>query len=138
MTYKIDLSIPAHDDIKDIGEYTQDRYGAKQAQSYQAVLERALSAIREDPFRPGSRDRSHDANQPGLRSYHTALSNDPSETNVKSPRHLILYSEPKDDVITIARIIHETRDVERHLSPERPKHQVYKAKAPEKDRGRER
>ena len=136
--FKIELSDPARDDIQDISQYTQTRYGAKQADAYDHVVRSALDSIREDPFRPGSRDRSKDLKQPGLRSYHTSLSNDPAESHVKSPRHLILYFEPKDDVVVINRIVHESRDIDRHLSPEQDQRQVYKAKTPTKDQGRER
>lgn len=136
--YDIDLSVPARNDINDIANYSTNRYGAKHADAYESVLERALEAIREDPFRPGSRDRTKDGNLEGLRSYHTTLSNDPAETHVNSPRHLILYTEPKDNVVTVVRIIHDSRDIGRHLSPERQQRQAYKAKEPAKDQGRER
>ena len=136
--YDMDLSVPARNDIDDIATYTTDRYGAKHADAYGSVLERALEAIRDDPFCPGSRDRTEDANSNGLRSYHIALSNDPAVTDVKSPRHLILYTEPKDNVIIVVRIIHDSRDIERHVSPDRQQQSIYKAREPAMGQGRER
>lgn len=136
--YDAVLSDVAKADLLDIATYTQERYGERQADAYEQVLRNAIEAICTEPLRPGSRDRSTDLKQPGLRSYHTALPNDPSKTGVKSPRHLVLYSEPKEDRITIHRIIHEARDVEHQVTPDRETRQVYKAKENQTDHARER
>jgi|GEM_PF-381118 len=136
--FDVGLTASARDDIKEIADYAQERYGAKQAEAYQNVIEKAVMSISEDPLRPGSRDRSEDLKHPGLRSFHTALSNNPTETNVKNPRHLIFYFEPKNDRVLITRIIHDSRDIEHHLSQKPERGRVYKVTSPAKDKSRER
>ena len=50
------------------------------------------------------------------RTYHLAMSRDHMEgTRVMQPRHLLLYRQQPDGTIEIARILHDSRDLQKHL-----------------------
>lgn len=111
--YKIIRSDKAASDIIDINRYTLKTHGKEAARAYNALLWQAFTDIRDDPFRPGSRERPEIA--PGVRSYHIALSRERAASSVGSPRHLILYYLLKEDEIAVSRILHDSRDLIRHL-----------------------
>ena len=111
--YKLIRSAPADSDIAAIRDYTVKTHGREVAKAYNALLRQAFKDIRDDPFRPGSKDRPDIA--PGVRSYHIALSRERAASPVKSPRHLILYYQFKDDEIAVSRVLHDSRDLARHV-----------------------
>lgn len=132
----------ARDDLADIRRYTAERYGPAMVENYDKVLKQALNDIQQDPQRMGSKDRADDLHAPGFRSYHVALSRDRSESTVKTPRHVLLYFEPKPDEVVVSRVIHEARDLQRHL-PEQHLEQArtFKRRTEQtqsRDKGRER
>jgi len=52
----------------------------------------------------------------GARTYHISLSRTRvSGSRVKEARYLLLYRRREDGVIEVARILHDGRDLERHL-----------------------
>ena len=52
----------------------------------------------------------------GARTYHLELSRTRmTGQGVKEPRHFLLYRRRPDGVIEIARVLHEARDLARHL-----------------------
>ena len=112
------ITDPARDDLAEIRRYTEERYGTAQWQAYEAVLKRAILDIKDDPHRPGSRDRSEDLHAPSMRSYHISLSAKRAGGQVRSPRHLILYFEPNQDTVAVSRVLHDSRDLDRHLPEE--------------------
>lgn len=112
--YRVDLTDPALADIEDILRYTLDKYGRKMAQDYDRLIRQALRDLGQNPMRPGSKARPeiHEA----IRSYHISLSKTRAHSPIKSPRHLVLYFEAsKDSSVVISRILHDTRDLSRHL-----------------------
>jgi toxin ParE1/3/4 len=109
------ITDPAKSDLRDIRDYTFGRYGLAGVQSYDALLKQALRDIRDEPYRPGSKDRSEIGDN--IRSYHIAFSRHRAGTRVKSARHLILYFLRQDDVV-VSRVLHDARDLARHLPDE--------------------
>ena len=113
---KLSITAPARSDLTDIRKYTIDHYGRSGADAYDALLKQAIRDVWEDPFRPGSKERPEiGAN---IRSYHCALSRDRAASGVKSPRHFILYFLPHDDEVAISRVLHDSRDLARHIPGE--------------------
>lgn len=110
---KLLITDPARSDIREIRSYTRGQYGGPAADAYDTLLKQALRDLRDDPFRPGSKERPEiGAN---IRSYHTALSRERAASGVKAPRHFIVYFLPRDDELVISRILHDARDLARHL-----------------------
>ena len=110
---KLTITDPARSDLHDIRRYTLSRYGRVGALAYDALLKQAIRDIREDPFRPGSKERPEIGEN--IRSYHTLLSRDRAASRVKSPRHFIFYFLPREDEVAISRVLHESRDLPRHV-----------------------
>ncbi|MEM7499615.1 MAG: type II toxin-antitoxin system RelE/ParE family toxin [Pseudomonadota bacterium] len=108
------ITDPARDDLADIRRYTRERWGDRMLDAYDILLKQALLDIRDDPNRPGSKDRSDDLLAP-IRSYHVALSRGRAGSRIKAPRHVLLYFEPKEDTVVLSRVLHDSRDLARHL-----------------------
>jgi toxin ParE1/3/4 len=71
--------------------------------------------IANDPERPDSKERP-DIMIEGARTYHLKFSRSRvSGLGVKEPRHFLLYRRRKDGIIEVARILHDGRDLARHL-----------------------
>ena len=107
------ITDPARSDLQEVRRYTFRQYGRSAADAYDALLKQALRDIRYDPFRPGSKDRSEiGAN---VRTYHTAFSRERSASGLKSPRHFILYFLSRDNELVVSRVLHDSRDLARHI-----------------------
>jgi toxin ParE1/3/4 len=94
-------------------EWTIREFGIAAAVRYDNLVKQALRDIAEDPVRSGSVERP-EIMVPGARTYHLEFSRRRVTPGVKKPRHLILYRE-RDGVIEVARILHDSRDLARHL-----------------------
>ena len=89
--------------------------GKAAAARYAALIKQALRDIGWNPERPGSTEDPLITIQ-GVREYHLKYSR--SRTRgpiVKEPRHFLLYRRREDGAVEVARILHESRDLERHL-----------------------
>ena len=131
---KLSITHPARSDLTDIRRYTIDRYGRAGADGYAALLKQAIRDVWEDPFRPGSRERPEIG--ASIRSYHIARSRERAALAVKSPRHFILYFLPHDNEVVISRVLHDSRELARHI----PDDHMKKARnsVPKKGQGGER
>ena len=93
-------------------------FGEAASLRYRALIRQALFDIRADPERPGSKERSEIMIQ-GARTYHLEFSRRRvSGSTVKEPRHFLLYRRREDGVIEVVRILHDGRDLQRHLPEE--------------------
>ncbi len=128
---KLSITNPARSDLTEIRRYTLNQYGRTTADAYGTLLKQAMRDIREDPFRPGSKERPEIGEN--IRSYHTALSRDRAASGIKSPRHFILYFLPHEDVVAVSRVLHDSRDLARHI----PGDHLEKAEGiiPKRDKG---
>ena len=128
---KLSITDPARSDLIDIRRFTLNQYGRTTADAYGTLLKQAMRDIREDPFRPGSKERPEIGEN--IRSYRTALSRDRAASGIKSPRHFILYFLPNEDVVAVSRVLHDSRDLARHI----PGDHLEKAEGiiPKRDKG---
>ena len=109
--FKFNVTNSARADLVAIQGYTLANHGP--ATAYSALIRQAFKDIHADPHRPGSKERPELA--PGVRSYHVALSRDRVPQRIKRPRHLVLYFLPNPDEIVVLRVLHDSRDLARHL-----------------------
>jgi toxin ParE1/3/4 len=87
----------ARADLDDIWEFTADRWGLDQAESYLSAFENAF-------------DRA--ASAPGKgRSIHSSSA---TFYRVKSGSHFVFYEVANNQII-IVRVLHQAMDVDRHL-----------------------
>jgi len=106
---------PARRDLAAIATWTVQEFGEAAALRYKALIRQALLDIEADPERPGSRERP-DIMIEGARTYHISLSRARvTGVRVKKPRHFLLYRRRSDGLIEVARILHDTLDLTRHL-----------------------
>lgn len=115
------LTGPAKRDLSGLMEWTVQEFGERAALRYDALIKQALKDIGADPERPGSKERPEIMVR-GARTYHLEFSrNRVSGSKVKKPRHFLLYRCRDDGVVEVARILHDGRDLQRHL-PEGYRH----------------
>jgi toxin ParE1/3/4 len=123
---RIVLAPSAQNDIREALIWSQERFGQRAAERYGDLIKQALRDIVADPHRPGSAERKDIAR--GVRTYHLFFSRERARGSwgiAKKPRHFLVYRRRGEDIIDILRVLHEARDLERHL-PEQglgnPKH----------------
>ena len=113
--YDVRLTGPARRDLSGLMEWTVQEFGERAALRYDTLIKQALKDIGADPERPGSKERPEIMVR-GARTYHLECSrNRVSGSKVKEPRHFLLYRRRDDGVIEVARILHDGRDLQRHL-----------------------
>lgn len=105
----------ARRDIAAILKRSVQEFGMAASLRYRALIGQALLDLKDDLERPGSKARP-DLLVEGARTYHLALSRTRSAgARVKEPRHFLLYRRREDGVIEVARVLHDSRDLARHL-----------------------
>ena len=115
MTKRPTLSPAARRDVRSILEWSKDKFGLEAAARYRALLIQVLRDETEEPERIGSKERP-DILAPGVRTYHFMFSRDHVQgERVKAPRHFVLYRHRSGGEVEIARILHDSRDLARHL-----------------------
>jgi toxin ParE1/3/4 len=83
---------------------------------YETLIFQALKDIAADPERPGSLSRPEIVD--GARTYHLRFSRERVVGDrVRAPRHFLLYRR-RNEVLEIARVLHDARDLKRHLPGE--------------------
>ena len=112
------LSPEARRDLRDALTWSETKFGHDAKMRYEALIVQALRDIESEPARHGSIERSEIMIK-GARTYHIRFSRDRAKTAlgvVHNPRHFILYRRREDrNVIDIGRILHDGRDLQRHL-----------------------
>lgn len=109
------LTPAARQDIRDISRWSELKFGKEAAVRYRTLLMQALRDLEADPGRSGSRERP-ELLVSGARTYHLSLSRTRAgQPGVKRPRHFILYRSTAPGFIEIARILHDSSDLIRHL-----------------------
>lgn len=92
------LSQRARSDIRNIGDYTEEKWSAAQAERYVRMLFAACGELADKPLV----GRSYDACRPGLRGYPCG-------------KHVLFYRILSRNKIRIVRVLHERMDFPRHL-----------------------
>jgi toxin ParE1/3/4 len=112
---EVQVTGPARRDSAAILKRSRKEFGTAAALRYEALLVQALVDIGNDPARPGSKARPEMMIE-GARTYHLSSSrNRTAGPGVKEPRHFLLYRRRDDGVVEVARILHDSRDLQRHL-----------------------
>jgi toxin ParE1/3/4 len=104
-----------------IMKWSLKEFGEAAAPRYDALMNQALTDIADDPERPGVQQRSDLAE--GVLVYHLRFSRGRAKSApgvVRNPRHFLIYRRRHDHttVIDILRILHDSRDLARHLPEE--------------------
>jgi toxin ParE1/3/4 len=114
-TARFHVGAAARRDIATILEWTLREFGMAATERYRLLIRQALLDIASNPDLPGSRERP-EIMVNGARTYHIELSRHRvAGPKVKEPRHFILYRRRRDGVILVARVLHDSRDLQRHL-----------------------
>lgn len=92
------LTKQALDDLREIGRYTQQRWGREQRRHYLALLDRSFHDLAKNP---GQGQRC-DEIRAGYRKF-------------PSGRHVIFYRQQTAGAIQIVRVLHERMDQETNL-----------------------
>lgn len=92
------LTKQAIEDLREIGRYTQKRWGQDQRRRYLALLDRCFHALAENP----NQGQRCDEIRSGYRKY-------------PSGQHIVFYCEQNIGGIEIIRVLHERMDLEVHL-----------------------
>lgn len=107
--WRIRLGAEAELDFANILKWTTENFGARQSRVYRETLVQAISKLGNGPDVAGSRIRGEIGD--GLRTLHVAR-------HGRRGRHLLLYRVAAGQTIEIARILHDSMDLQRHLPPE--------------------
>jgi toxin ParE1/3/4 len=111
---RVRLSPEAEADLLDILQWSEERFGPGAAARYAELVIQALRDLEADAGRPGARQR--DELPPEVYSYHLAGSRDRvAGDRVRTPRHFILFQLRNDAVLDVLRILHDSRDLARHI-----------------------
>ena len=108
----IRLAAPARRDLAAIARWTVKEFGEDAWVRYETLIAQALEDLAAEPERPGSRE----VPEVGVRVYHLASSRERVVgPRVRQPRHVLVYRVREEGVVEIARVIHDARDLARHL-----------------------
>jgi len=110
------ISSVAESDIEDILAWTHERFGEAGRLRYEALLAQAIVDIAHDPERSGCTLRPELAKS--ARTYHLQFSRNQVATSVgrvKRPRHFLLFRIADQGTVEIARVLHDSMDLARHL-----------------------
>ncbi len=107
--WRVRLAATAEIDIRNILQWTHERFGDAQAQLYGETLTRAIQALTEGPYVMGSRRR--DEIGEGLFTLHVARGR-------RKGRHLVMYrvgDKGTSRTIEVLRLLHDSMDLVRHV-----------------------
>lgn len=91
------ISERAKNDLREIFEYTREKWSEEQAERYVRMLIGKFSVLAGKPL-----SRSYDDYRVGLRGYSCG-------------KHIVLYRVIPDSKVRIVRVLHERMDIIRHL-----------------------
>lgn len=111
------MSEPARRDIATILANSATHFGEVASGRYELLIATALIDLANDPERPGSRAAPELG--AGSRLYHLRNSRARSVwtgARVSNPRHFILYKVIGSGEVGVARLLHDSMDLERHTT----------------------
>jgi toxin ParE1/3/4 len=109
MKYTLRFSTQAVRDISEVLAFTLHQFGDKQRAVYQQIIRDALEELATDPENPRSKRRPEI--HPDTWTMHVGRRG-------KRARHLLLYRIKNDRFVDIARLLHDSMEIERHLPPD--------------------
>jgi toxin ParE1/3/4 len=104
--WRVRLGAQAERDLLSILQWTAENFGGQQAKNYRTTLLQSIRELAAGPDVSGARKR--DDIVKGFYSLHIAR-------HGRHGRHLLLYRLIGDQTIEIARILHDSMDLRRHL-----------------------
>jgi toxin ParE1/3/4 len=104
--WRVRLGEQAERDFTDILQWTAGNFAARQAQTYQRTLEASVQELANGPLIAGARLRNELLR--GAYTLHVAR-------HGRRGRHLLLYRVIGDRMIEIARILHDSMELRRHV-----------------------
>jgi len=111
--WRVRLTSAAVADLEQIGRWTEQRFGSRQAEVYKAVVEAALQDLAEGgPGGPGTRRR--DDIRSGISALHVRRSR-------RGGRHIVVFRVDQGadgEAIEVLRVLHDAMDLRRHLPPD--------------------
>lgn len=110
------LSPLALEDIEDILDWTNKLFGAQARTRYELLLVEAIQNVADEPELAGSHSLSEIGTNVCL--YHLRHSRNrvrDKPARVKNPRHFLIYRVNADRVVEVARVLHDSMDVRRHI-----------------------
>lgn len=109
------ITSPARRDIAAILKRSLQEFGLEASLRYRALIQQALLDLGTDQEPLGAKERPEILIE-GARTYHLAMSRTRvTGPIVKEPRHFFLYRRRQDGVVEVARILHDSQDLDRHL-----------------------
>jgi len=106
MSWRLRILDDAVKDIEDVLAATLREFGESQYETYKSLIRQALELIATDPRGPRVRARPEIHEQ--ARTLHLARIGSPA-------RHFFLLRIADDDIVEIARLLHDRMEVSRHL-----------------------
>jgi toxin ParE1/3/4 len=111
----VTLSSQASADFTAIIRRSRREFGVEAAKRYDSLIRQAIEDVGREPLRPSSRPQP-DIPIEGARTYHISLSRFRlSGRTVRNPRHILLYRCLDGNHVEIVRILHDSRDLGRHV-----------------------
>lgn len=105
--WRVRIGAAAELDFANILKWTAENFGERQSRSYRDNLVQAIGDVAADPHHIASSTR--DEILPGLRTLHVGRRG-------RRGRHLLLYRIAQGRIIEIVRILHDSMDLQRHVS----------------------
>ena len=96
---KVILRQKAIDDLNDIWDYTFEKWSAKQADKYYAIIKLSCNGIGQNP----DIGKEYDGIKKNL-------------LGLKSGKHIIFYQSLSEDKIVVIRILHERMDLKKRIT----------------------
>ncbi len=103
----------ARADIRNLLAESDRVFGPRSRAAYAALINRAITLLREKPDRAGVRQRDDLFGAPSLCHLRHAR---PRGAHPNHPRHIIIFVA-NETTLTIIRVLHEAMDIETHLTP---------------------
>jgi len=106
MSFRIRFSKAAVQDIQQVLTFTLEEFGERQYQEYRELIRLALADIASNPLRPTSKHRPE--LHRNARTFHISRQG-------KRARHFLIYRIMPDKVVDVARLLHDSMDLRRHV-----------------------
>jgi toxin ParE1/3/4 len=109
----------ARADIARILAWTAEKFGPKSLRRYAILIATAIEQIAENPTLAGSCFRPEIADH--CRTYHLYFSRKSAGRageRIRRPSHFLLYRVTASGIVEIARVLHDSMELEAHLPEE--------------------
>ena len=116
--WKVILAPAAVADLAGILAWSAEAFGDAARRRYAALIVQAIEDLTVDPDRVGVETRPEIA--AGVQTYHLAHSRNrvaPAAGRVITQRHFVIFRLRSDWALEIARVLHDSMDLARHLPP---------------------